>query len=167
MRALLLAVLLAALPAAALVPDLPVPVAPAGSCALVDLRIGESNIVGAQCTSARFVSAAHHCDLLDAGMTCHVVWEADAIAEHWLLPGSVAARVDGSCASSVDNAWGPGEAVLSVATPVTCATQEFFVTRGTCVLVPLTIHADFDGLLSGPDQELSYSTGVCDNRDPL
>lgn len=162
-RAALLALLL--LPTALAVTP-PLPIGVAGKCALVDLRLGESTVVGAQCTEARIDSAGHDCIVLDAGLDCRLHWQARAIASTWVTDGSATVTLSGSCADTQQGSWLPGSALTSFSVRGACTTPDFWVQRGTCVLVPLDVRAAFRGTLPGPDQELRYESGVCDRRDP-
>lgn len=173
MRALLVAALLLT-PAATALPlgvppvypgfGLP-PIYPAHQCALLDFWVGEEAVVGAYCGFLRFVDAGHMCDLYDDGMICHLEWEARVTAELWANPGGVVATFSGSCDDREVASW---LAVATYTVILECNTPDFFVQRGTCVLVPARIDADFSGLfLQAPDMSLEYASGVCDNRDPV
>ncbi|MCA1813489.1 MAG: hypothetical protein LC624_06010 [Halobacteriales archaeon] len=164
-RIALAALLLLLPPALAVTP--PIPVFVAGKCALVDLQVGEDQIVGAQCTDVRIDSAGHDCLLFDWGMQCWLHWRAHAQAYRWVTDGGATVTLSGSCEDTQGRSWLPGLAVAGLDIQLTCTTDEHFVTRGTCILVPITIQARFSGTLPGPDQALHYESGVCDNRDPV
>jgi len=168
--------LLLLLPAAAVAdpvpifPPLPIPsTLPlfwAGACTLGDVQVGEQQVVGLQCSAARFASARPTCDIQDAGMDCSVEWTVEAKASRWLTAGAANVEILGPCARSGDASWSVGGAALSVSAVARCTTGHFWVTRGTCVHMPARLEASFTGLLAAPEQALAYITDVCDNRDP-
>jgi hypothetical protein len=153
-------------PALLLLPG-PLPLGPAGRCALVDTYVGEDLVLGLQCGSVRFFSASHLCIVEDPGIRCRVAWTVWADAWRWAGPGDVSARLTGWCDDAQDGSWGPGGAAVRFRVETTCTTPEFFVPRGTCTIVPARIEAVYGGLLPAPAQVLEYGSGVCDRRDPL
>ena len=140
------------------------PIYPANQCALLDFWVGEDAMVGAYCGTLRFVDAGQSCVTYDAGIDCHLDWTATVTADLWATPGAVTATFSGSCSDTETRSW---LATAKLVVTLQCTTPQYFVARGTCVLVPARIDADFSGaVLSAPDMSLAYDSGLCDRRDP-